>query len=176
MDWFKKMLHAIMLRRFSCVWLCETLWTVACQAPLSLGFSKPEYWSGLPCSPPGYIPNPGIEPASPVLAGGFFTTESSGKPKKIVKRNENQGLVTSLLLVVAQTVNNLPAMWETWVWFLHLEDSLEKGTITYSSILAWRIPRTEEPGRIRSKGLQQVGHHWATFTFTFTYCWWSMIK
>ena len=52
-----------------------TLWTVACQAPLSKGFSTQEKWSGLPCPPPGDLPNPGIEPvspASPALAGRFF--------------------------------------------------------------------------------------------------------
>ena len=51
-----------------------TPWSVAHQAPLSMGFSKQEYWSGLPCPPPGNLPNPGIETASPALAGGFFTT------------------------------------------------------------------------------------------------------
>ena len=54
-----------------------TPWTVAYQAPLSMGFSRQEYWSGLPCPCPGDLPNLGIEPASftpPALAGGFFTT------------------------------------------------------------------------------------------------------
>ena len=50
-------------------------WTAAFQAPLSMGFSRQEYWSGLPFPPPGDLPNPGIEPASPALAGRFFTTE-----------------------------------------------------------------------------------------------------
>ena len=44
--------------------LFTALWTVACQAPLSMGFSQQEYWSGLPCPPPGDLPNPGIKPAS----------------------------------------------------------------------------------------------------------------
>ena len=55
-----------------CVWLCVTLWTIACQAPLSIGFSRQVYWSRLPCSPPGDLPNPGIEPTSlmsPSLVG-----------------------------------------------------------------------------------------------------------
>ena len=55
--------------------LIVTLWTVACQASLSLRFSRQEYWSGLPSPPPGYLPNPGIEPespTSPALAGRFF--------------------------------------------------------------------------------------------------------
>ena len=60
-----------------------TPWTVARQAPLSMGFSRQEYWSELPLSLPGDLPNPEIEPSSPVspaLAGRFFTTEPSGKP------------------------------------------------------------------------------------------------
>ena len=60
-----------------CVQFFATPWTVACQAPLSMGFSRQEYWNGLPCPPPGDLPNPGIEPMSirsPVLAGEFFTT------------------------------------------------------------------------------------------------------
>ena len=49
----------------SCVRLCATLWTADFQAPLSMGFSRQEYCSGLPFPPPGYLPNPGIEPAAP---------------------------------------------------------------------------------------------------------------
>ena len=66
-----------MLSCFSCVQLFVTLSTVACQAPLSMGFSRQEYWSGLPFPPSGDLPDSGIEPAtlkSPTLAGGFFTT------------------------------------------------------------------------------------------------------
>ena len=70
--------------RFSCVRLFEILWTRACQAPLSTGFSRQEYWSGLPCPFPGDLPNPGMEPwslLSPALAGGFFTTSATqGNP------------------------------------------------------------------------------------------------
>ena len=59
-----------------------TPWTVAHQAPLSMGFSRQEYWSGLQFPPPGDLPNTGIKPASlmsPALAGRFFTTEQPGK-------------------------------------------------------------------------------------------------
>ena len=55
-------------------------------------------------------------------------------------------------------VKNLPAMQETWVRSLGWENRLEKGTATHSSILAWRIPRTEEPGGLQSMGLQRAGH------------------
>ena len=62
------------------VQLCVTLWTAARQAPLSMGFSRQERWSGLPFSTPQDLPDPGIEPVSlmsPELAGGFFTTHGT---------------------------------------------------------------------------------------------------
>ena len=61
--------------------------------------------------------------------------------------------------LVAQMVKRLPAMRETWVRSLGWEDLLEKETATHSSTLAWRIPRTEEPGRLQCKGSQRVGHN-----------------
>ena len=67
------------LRPFIRVWLFVTSWTVALQAPLSMGFSKQEYWSGLTFPPPGDLPDPGIEPTfleSPVLADRLFTTRA----------------------------------------------------------------------------------------------------
>ena len=59
---------------------------------------------------------------------------------------------------VAQRLKRLPAMRETWVGFLGWEDPLEKEMATHSSILAWRIPWTEEPGGLQSTGSQRVGH------------------
>ena len=56
----------------------ETAWTAARQAPLCMGFPRQEYWSGLPFPSPGDLPNLGIEPASPALAGGIFTAEPPG--------------------------------------------------------------------------------------------------
>ena len=58
-----------------------TPWTVALQVPLTMGFSRQEYWSGLPFPSPGDLPGPGIEPVSPVLAGQFFTTAPLVKPR-----------------------------------------------------------------------------------------------
>ena len=62
------------------VQLLATPWTIAYQAPLSMGFSRQEYWSGLSFPPPGNLPNPGMEPAFPGLAGRVSTTVSPGKP------------------------------------------------------------------------------------------------
>ena len=70
-------------------------WTIACQAPLSMGFPRKEYWSGLPFPSRGDLPNPEIKPVSPALAGGFFTTESPGKP--IVRSIEVNMFVCFLL-------------------------------------------------------------------------------
>ena len=70
--------------------------------------------------------------------------------------------------LVAQRVKDLPAMQETWVWFLGWEDPLEKEIVTHSSILAWKIPWREEPGRLQSLGSQRVRHNWATNALTLT--------
>ena len=78
--------HAFYIRVLSCachVWLFATLWTAACHAPLSMGFSRQEYWSGLPCSPPGDLPDVGIKPVpllSHALAGGFCTAGITWNP------------------------------------------------------------------------------------------------
>ena len=94
-----------MLSRFSGVRLHETLWTVVCQAPLSMGFSRQEYWSGLPFPPPRDLPDPGIyylpsllrltqvyyglsnRPKSimtPALADRFFTTSATGEAQDLI--------------------------------------------------------------------------------------------
>ena len=78
MSFFKS--WSVYAQLLSCVQLVETVWTVARQAPLSMGFSRQEYWCELPFAPPGDLPDPGIKPTSPELAGGFFTTEPRGKP------------------------------------------------------------------------------------------------
>ena len=70
-------LSACVLSHFSHVRLFDILWTVACQAPLSMGFSRQEFCSGLPCPPPVDLPDPGIEPRSPALAGRFFTISAT---------------------------------------------------------------------------------------------------
>ena len=90
-----------------------------------------------------------------------------GMKEGTVPRTLGKVILSSLLLftykkerasLVAQRIKRLPAMQETWVRSLGWENPLEKEMATYSSILAWRIPWTEEPGRLQSTGLQRVGH------------------
>ena len=84
-----------MLSCFSPVQLFVILWAVARQAPLSMGFSWHEYWSGLPRPPSGDLPDPGIEPVSltsPVLAGGFFTASTTWGPLHLKLKNEDVDL------------------------------------------------------------------------------------
>ena len=75
------------LSHFSCVQLFVTPWTVAHQAPLSMGFSRHEYWGELPCPSPGDLPDPGIKSmflTSPALTGRFFTTSTTWEAPKVV--------------------------------------------------------------------------------------------
>ena len=72
--------------------------TVACQAPLSMGFSRQEYWSGLPFPPPGDPPDPGIEPRSPALQADSLPTELRGKPKAVLKLYNYKYPLTVLLM------------------------------------------------------------------------------
>ena len=74
------LLACVLAESPSHVQLFETPQTIAHQAPLSIGSSRPEYWSGLPFPSPGDLPDPGIKPVSPALAGGFLTTAPPGKP------------------------------------------------------------------------------------------------
>ena len=85
-DWWTTFCVCVcILSCFSYVQLLATVWTEACHAPLSMGFSKQEYWSGLPCPLLGDLPNPGIKPAypvSPALQVDSLPTETPGKPHK----------------------------------------------------------------------------------------------
>ena len=83
-------------------------------------------------------------------------------PRLIILQSSHWKHLLSLSTTKAQRLKRLPAMKETWVPSLGREDPLEKEMATHSSILAWRIPWTEEPGGLQSMGLQRVGHDWAT--------------
>ena len=86
---------ACVLSHFRRVRLFATLWSVAHQAPLSIGLSRQEYWSGLPCPPLGDLPNPGTELASlmsPAFIGRLFTTGPPGKPFELQRQNQMASL------------------------------------------------------------------------------------
>ena len=97
-DYLTSMQSVCILSHFSDVWLFVTSWAVVCENPLSMGFSRQDYWSGLPFPSPGDLPDPLIENrslASPTLAGGFFTTEPPGKPTLCRVHHANAGLYES---------------------------------------------------------------------------------
>ena len=114
------------------------------------------------------------------LIGGFPHSSvgkesacNAGEPGSIPGSDRSPGegigypLQCSWASLVARLVKNPPALWETQVRSLDWEDPLEKGMATHSSILAWRIPWTEEPGRLQSAGLQSLTRL-GNFTFTFS--------
>ena len=102
-------MNVCVLSPFSRVRFFVALWTAACQVPLSMRFSRQEYWSKLSCSPPGDRPDPGITPAasltSPVLAGGFFTTRATGKPREGMTESELKGWLTYCLSELVDQLN-----------------------------------------------------------------------
>ena len=134
----------------------QPAWTVARQAPLSMGFSSKHTAVVCHALLQGIFPTQESNP--PLLCllhwqAGSSLLEPPGKPKWC-------------LHTVAQLVKNLPAVQETRVQSLGWEDPLEKETATYSSILAWKISWTEEPGGLQSTGSQRVRHDWATNTYS----------
>ena len=114
-----------MLSCFSHVWLYATLWTVAHQASLSMGFSRQESWSGLPCPPPGgNLPNPGMEPASlrpPALPGRFFTASATWwLIFKLVIRDGRINLCTEIQIFTSSAYSSRLKLDLPWMQrFLH---------------------------------------------------------
>ena len=98
---------------FSCVWLFATLWTIACQTPLSLGFSRQEYWSGLPCPPPVDLPNPGIKPTS--LKSLYW--QACSLPLAPPRKRAGRGLFKFHLVCALQTLSDSPA--HVWQGYFH---------------------------------------------------------
>ena len=136
----------------SCLTDCfVTPWTVARQAPLSMGFPRQDYWSGLPCPPPGHLPDPGMEPESPALAGGFSTTNA-------IREDPTEVTLGLYSLPWWLSDKESACYAKGAVQSLGLEDPLEESTATHSSSLAWKTPWTEEPGGLQSMGLQRVRH------------------
>jgi len=147
---------------------CPTVtpWTGAHHAPLSMGFSRFEHWSGSPFPSPGNLPNLGIKPASlttPALADGFFTTsacrgEGNGNPLQYscLEKPMDGGAWWAAVHEVARSRTWLSDF--TFTFHFH---ALEKEMATHSSVLAWRIPGMAEPGGLPSMGSHRVGHDWS---------------
>ena len=93
-----------------------TPWTVAYQAPPSMGFSRQEYWSGLPCPSPGDLPNPGIKPGSPAFQADALSSEPPGKPITYTFLSILLGLPNNLLLFVFNVYINMT----DFIWWLTL--------------------------------------------------------
>ena len=126
-----------MLSHFSHAQLFETLLTEALQAPLSMGFSRQEYWSGLPCPPPGDLLRPGIEPVSPALTGRFFTTITTWEAQILVYGCRNQGKGNKL--------NVTPRIFNKEVCLLTAR---------------WFVTWSQPPGSVRSLGKTKHGQTW----------------
>ena len=134
-----------MLIYFSRVWLFATLWIAAYQAPLSIGFSKHEYWSGFPCCPPGDLPDPRIEPVSSALHLDSFHGTYSFMPKNICWMYDCWllcgfwGHLTS---------KNTEVVCHSLLHILTECGPLEKGMANHFSILALRTPWTVWKGKM----------------------------
>ena len=134
-----------MLSHFSRVWLFATAAIITGQAPLSLGFSTQEYWSGLPCPSPGNLPNPGVKPASfttppfPALAGGFFTTRATwGAPSVAVVNVKWRVWGTCYLMPSAESSTFLQCNWAV----KHLIKSKDRMVISacqFNGALLWLL-------------------------------------
>ena len=99
----------VKVKSLSRVWLFATPWTVAHKAPPSMGFSRQEYWSGLPFPSPGDLPYPGIEPRSPALQADALTSEPPGKPHPKAKLVPKKKVTGGLLLDWSTTAFWIPA-------------------------------------------------------------------
>ena len=123
----------VKVKSLSCVRLFSTLWTVACQASLSMGFSRQKYWSGLPFPSPGDLPNPGMELGSPTLQAGSSPSEAPGNPFLV-----NMGLCVFLKWLKPCLISdfflqsNLTLSIELWVYVPYLE-------IEWTLWLLWEI-------------------------------------
>ena len=122
--------------------------------------SKPMLQFGFPGSSAGKESSCNARDSSSISESGRSPGEGIGYP-----------LQCSWSSLVAQMVNNLPAVREIWVWSLGWEDPLEEGMATHSSILPGQSPWTEEPGGLQSMGLQRVRHNWATKHCITSCCW-----
>ena len=119
-----------MLSHFLRVQLIATLWTIARQAPLSMEFSRQEYWSGLLCPSPGDLPNPGIKPASPALQVDSLPSKPPGKPK-----NTGVGSLPLVQEIVLTQGSNWGLLHCRWILYqLSYQGSLSINLLTFNSL------------------------------------------
>ena len=133
--------------------------------------SRLKWASGVSPSPPRNITSSKLF-ATPALfwdPPGFdrieFLKKQNSRNRISINKIKTDVLITNwtgISPTMAQRLKRLPPMQDTWVWSLGREDPLEKEMAMHSHILAWRIPWTEEPGRLQSTGSQRVGHNWTT--------------
>ena len=156
-----------MLSHFSHVQLFVTLWTIALQAPLSMGFSRQEYWSGLPCPLPRDLPDPGIEPTISCLlqwqVGPWPQTPCrrphiSEWPRPNIFPGSSVGKESACQCRRHKRCQFFPRV--------RKEDPLEEGMATHSSILAGKVPWTEEPDRLRFMESQRVKYDQSVWVHT----------
>ena len=118
-----KLVCSLFVQSLSHVLLFATVWTIARQAPLPMGFSGQEHWNGLPCSPPGDLPDPGIELGSlmsPALAGGFFTTSTTWEAPSIpeIAQKKKKLVMSSNHLILCHPLLLLPSISFSWNFLL----------------------------------------------------------
>ena len=160
------------VQSLTCVRLFATPWTTARQASLSItnSWRLPKLMSIESVMPTNHLilccplllqsEWPSSKNLQTINAGEGM--EKWDPPTLLVGVLIGAATVENSMELVAQVVKNLPTIQVTQVWSLGQEDPMEKETATHSSILAWRIPWMEEPGRLQSMVSQRVGHDWAT--------------
>ena len=161
--------------------MSDSLWPHGCSSPGSSvhRILQARILEWLPCPPPGDLPDPGIQPKSPMspaLAADSLPLCHLASPslstKFQIKREEKKYWIVYRTSQVEPVVKNLPAnSGDTREVGLSPgpEDPLEEGMATHSSLLAWRIPWTEEPGGPRSTGSQRVRYSWSNLAHTHAY-------
>ena len=163
------------MKLLSRVQLFATPWTVAYQAPPSMGFSRQEYWSRLPFPSPRDLPTPGIEPQSPTLQADALPYEPLGKPKKEINKNNVDPTILQYWNSNSLTIwCKQPTPWKRpWCWERlkaggERDDrgwdgwmaSLTPWTWIWASSGSWWW--TGKPGVLRFMGSQRAGRHWET--------------
>ena len=164
-----------MLSLFSHVWLFVTPWTIARHAPLSMGFSRQECWSELPCPPPGALSNPGTESASPALAGGFFTTSATWDASYDIYIHTHTHIYTHSNILFQSILNTL--------WNLDHPHFTESETQVYAAAKSLQscptlcdptdgsLPGPHVPGILQARTLE-----WVTISFSNAWKWKVKVK